>query len=68
MMLTAVMPEHEQMSIASEGFGSFDTYYPPPVVEGGAISDPDPRRPWIDHFHDQAGEVAEARKVLVKPL
>eukprot|EP00972_Heterocapsa_arctica_P091879 13550803-Heterocapsa_arctica.AAC.1 len=62
MMLTAVMPEHEQMSIASEGFGSFDTYYPPAAVESNANGDTDQRRPWIDHFHDQAGEVAEARR------
>eukprot|EP00972_Heterocapsa_arctica_P023797 3506746-Heterocapsa_arctica.AAC.1 len=62
MMLTAVMPEHEQMSIASEGFGSYDTFYPPPPVEGAPVGDSDPRRPWIDHYHDQAGEVAEARK------
>eukprot|EP00972_Heterocapsa_arctica_P048828 7192474-Heterocapsa_arctica.AAC.1 len=60
MMLTAVLPEHEQMSIASEGFGSFDTFYPP---TGEILQiDNDPRRPWIDHFHDQAGEVAEGRR------
>eukprot|EP00972_Heterocapsa_arctica_P018217 2691120-Heterocapsa_arctica.AAC.1 len=60
MMLTAVMPEHEQMSIASEGFGSYDTFYP----QGGESLqiDNDPRKAWIDHFHDQAGEVAEGRR------
>eukprot|EP00972_Heterocapsa_arctica_P105159 15495785-Heterocapsa_arctica.AAC.1 len=56
------------MSIASEGFGSYDTYYPPNPTESNVTGDADPRRSWIDHFHDQAGEVAEGRRVLFKPL
>eukprot|EP00972_Heterocapsa_arctica_P082729 12190528-Heterocapsa_arctica.AAC.1 len=59
-MLTALASENGQLSIASEGFGSYDDKY----GEGVA----DNRKPWIAEDHDTAGVIRESRKVLFKPL
>ncbi len=60
------MPESEQMSIASEGFGSFDTFYP----KTGSVQeiDNDHRKTWLAIDHDTAGLVKDGRRVLFKPL
>eukprot|EP00972_Heterocapsa_arctica_P039251 5784002-Heterocapsa_arctica.AAC.1 len=54
------------MSIASEGFGSFDTFYP----RTGEVqqTDNDHRKPWLAIDHDCAGSIREGRRVLFKPL
>jgi hypothetical protein len=54
MMLTACLPESEQLAIAGEGFGSYDT-----TEALNAHSSFD---------HNRAGKIGEARKVLFKPM
>eukprot|EP00972_Heterocapsa_arctica_P055590 8200170-Heterocapsa_arctica.AAC.1 len=59
-MLTSLASESKQLSIASEGFGSYDDKY------GDGVADL--RKPWIAEDHDTAGIIRESRRVLFKPL
>jgi hypothetical protein len=59
-MLTSLTSESEQLSIASEGFGSFDDKY------GAGV--PDLRKSFIVEDHDTAGVIRESRRVLFKPM
>eukprot|EP00972_Heterocapsa_arctica_P081445 12005473-Heterocapsa_arctica.AAC.1 len=59
-MLTSVASESEQLTIASEGFGSFDD------KDGDVVVDN--RKPWLGEDHDCSGVIREARRVLFKPL
>eukprot|EP00972_Heterocapsa_arctica_P083928 12365887-Heterocapsa_arctica.AAC.1 len=54
------------MSVASEGFGSFDTFYPKPWAVQEV--DNDHRKSWLAPDHDCAGLVRDGRRVLFKPL
>eukprot|EP00972_Heterocapsa_arctica_P027414 4030686-Heterocapsa_arctica.AAC.1 len=60
MMLTSVASEKEQMSIAAEGFGSYD--------QRTLLIADDHRKSHISSDHDKSGEISEARKVLFKPM
>jgi hypothetical protein len=59
MMLQSVASEKEQMSIAAEGFGSYD--------ERVALPADDHRKTFLSADHDKAGAVGESRRVLFKP-
>eukprot|EP00972_Heterocapsa_arctica_P076899 11342996-Heterocapsa_arctica.AAC.1 len=54
------------MSIASEGFGNYDTFYP----RTGEVqqTDNDHRKPWLAIDYDTAGAIRDGRRVLFKPL
>ncbi len=60
LMLTSLESEHEQLSIASEGFGSYDDKY------GAGVDDPRKSYNVIDH--EAAGVVRQSRRVLFKPM
>ena len=59
-MLTALKSEDEQLGIASEGFGSFDSKY------GSQAADP--RKTCRLDDHERSGIVAAGRRVMFKPL
>eukprot|EP00972_Heterocapsa_arctica_P069049 10203233-Heterocapsa_arctica.AAC.1 len=60
LMLTALESEAEQLSIASEGFGSYDDKYGNP--------DADDMKSFNVLDHDAAGVVRLGRRVLFKPM
>eukprot|EP00972_Heterocapsa_arctica_P028166 4144099-Heterocapsa_arctica.AAC.1 len=57
-MLTSLESEPEQLSIASEGFGSYDDVY-------GATAD-DKRKSYKVQDHDAAGITNMSRRVVVQ--
>eukprot|EP00972_Heterocapsa_arctica_P061791 9110946-Heterocapsa_arctica.AAC.1 len=60
LMLTSLESEQQQLSVASEGFGSFDDVYGP-----GAT---DPRKTYKVVDHEAAGVIKRSRRVLFKPM
>eukprot|EP00972_Heterocapsa_arctica_P035767 5260741-Heterocapsa_arctica.AAC.1 len=60
LMLTSLESEHEQLSIASEGFCSYDDKYGP-----GAD---DKRKSYNLIDHEASGVVRQSRRVLFKPM
>eukprot|EP00972_Heterocapsa_arctica_P074363 10974008-Heterocapsa_arctica.AAC.1 len=54
------------MSIASEGFGSFDAFFP--RTGTGDQIDNVQRKTWLATDYDRAGTINDGRRVLFKPL
>eukprot|EP00972_Heterocapsa_arctica_P036042 5304025-Heterocapsa_arctica.AAC.1 len=60
-MLTDMQSQQEQLSIASEGFGTFDNNY-------GADPLVDTRKTYQASNHNASGLILQSRRVLFKPL
>eukprot|EP00972_Heterocapsa_arctica_P078001 11501800-Heterocapsa_arctica.AAC.1 len=60
-MLTDMQSQQEQLSIAAEGFGAFDSNY-------GVDPTNNTRKTYQATNHNEAGAIIQARRVLFKPF
>ena len=67
LMLTALLPEEQQLEIATEGFGSFDEKNDRTGDTEGN-QDADERKEYRESDFNESGVVKRARRVLFKPM
>lgn len=68
LMLTALKPEEEQLEIATEGFGSFDSENSLPTGDTTDDQAIDNRREYRESDFNESGVIATSRRVLFKPM
>ena len=67
LMLTALLPEEQQLDIATEGFGSFDNKNNT-VSDNSGNQDLDERKEYRESDFNESGTVITTRRVLFKPM